>query len=126
MESRSTARFMQISARKVRLIIDEIRGADVERALEFLRLSRTRAARMVEKVLQSAIASAVELHDVDAEELFVKKTWADVGPTRTWRRPRARGMWTPIRARTSHISVIVSDASEAEAAEAAEAETGGA
>lgn len=118
MESRSTARFMQIGARKVRPIIDEIRGADVERALECLRLSRTRAARMVEKVLQSAIAAAVEQHDVDAEDLFIKETWADVGPTRTWRRPRARGMWTPIRRRTSHICVIVSDESEAEAPEA--------
>jgi len=118
MESRSIARFGQIGARKVRPIIDEIRGEDVERALEILRISRTRAARMVEKVLQAAIAAAVEQHDVDAEDLFVKEAWADVGPMRTWRRPRARGMWTPIRRRTSHIGVIVSDASEEEAPEA--------
>ena len=118
MESRSIARFGQIGARKVRLIIDEIRGEDVERALEILRISRTRAARMVEKVLHAAIAAAIEQHDVDAEDLFVKEAWVDVGPTRTWRRPRARGVWTPIRHRTSHIGVIVSDASEEETPEA--------
>ena len=109
METRSVARFARIGPRKVRLVADLIRGKDVEEALEILRLSRTRGGRMLEKVLHAAVAAAVEQHDVDPEDLYVSRTWVDGGPMRSWRLPRARGMWTPIHHRTSHINVVVCD-----------------
>ena len=109
METRSTARYVPISFRKVKLVLDTIRGEGVERALEILRLNRGRAARLVEKVVHAAVAAAAELHDVEAEGLVVCRAWVDVGPLRKGRLTRARGSWTPILHRSSHIHIVVSD-----------------
>ena len=109
MESRSTARYMSMSSSKVRPVLNLIRDKNVEEAYQILRLNRGRAARMIEKVLHAAVATAVEQHDATAENLMVSGVWVDGGPTRRTRMPRARGMSTPIIHRTCHINVVVSD-----------------
>src|SRR5438874_5770169 len=107
---RAKARYMRVSAYKVREVLDLIRGLDAERARETLRLSERDAATVVGKVLNSAIANAEHHHEhpVDGEELYVSACYADEGPTLKRWRPRARGRATRIRKRTCHITVIVS------------------
>src|SRR3954469_22274091 len=107
---RAKARYMRVSAYKVREVLDLIRGLDAERAVETLRLSERDAATVVGKVLTSAIANAEHHHEhpVEGDELYVSACYADEGPTLKRWRPRARGRATRIRKRTCHITVIVS------------------
>jgi len=112
MEYKATARYQRIAPRKVRLVVDLIRGLPVNDALNRLRLCRRRASRPVDKVVRAALAAAVERDDADADALVVQRAWVDEGPMRAWRRPRARGMWTRIRRRSSHIHVVLADRSE--------------
>ena len=107
---RAKARYMRVSAYKVREVLDLIRGLDAGRAQETLQLSDRDAATIVGKVLNSAIANAEHHHEhpVDGDELYVSACYADEGPTLKRWRPRARGRATRIRKRTCHITVIVS------------------
>src|SRR2546429_1238730 len=107
---RAHARYLRVSAYKVREVLDLIRGLDAERARETLRLSERDAATVVDKVLASAIANGEHHHEhpVSPEELYVSACYADEGPTLKRWRPRARGRATRIRKRTCHITVIVS------------------
>src|SRR5438874_5419586 len=107
---RAKARYMRVSAYKVREVLDLIRGLDAERAVETLRLSERDAATVVGKVLGSAIANGEHHHEhpIQADELYVSACYADEGPTLKRWRPRARGRATRIRKRTCHITVIVS------------------
>ena len=111
MELKASARHQKIGPRKTRLIVDLVRGLPVNQALNTLRLCPQRASGMVSKLIQSAVAAAVEQHDADADALRVVRAWVDGGPMRYWRRPRSRGMWNRIRARSSHIHIVVSDES---------------
>jgi large subunit ribosomal protein L22 len=97
-----------MSASKVRQVLDQIRGQDVDRAAEILALGDRDAAVTVGKVLASAVANAVHNDRMDAEELYVSACYADEGTTLKRWRPRARGRATRIRKRTSHITIIVS------------------
>ncbi|HBT95457.1 MAG TPA: 50S ribosomal protein L22 [Coriobacteriia bacterium] len=106
MEARAQARYVRVSPRKARLVIDMIRGKDVVRAREILRFSERNISEVIEKCLNSAVANA-ERDGVKAESLFVKTTYADEGPTMKRFRPRAKGSASRIRKRTSHITVIV-------------------
>jgi large subunit ribosomal protein L22 len=106
MEARAQARYVRVSPRKARLVIDMIRGKDVLRAREILRFSERNISEVIEKCLNSAVANA-ERDGVKAESLFVKTTFADEGPTMKRFRPRAKGSASRIRKRTSHITVIV-------------------
>jgi len=99
-------RYARISARKVRLIVDMIRGEDVQDALNILKFSPHRAAGMISKVLSSAIASANEA-EADTEELVVLEARVDEGPTIKRIRPKDRGRAHQIFKRTSHITVVV-------------------
>src|SRR3982751_3485201 len=110
MAFRAKARYMRVSAYKVREVLDLIRGLDAERARETLRLSERDAATVVGKVLASAIANGEHHHEhpVSPEELYVSACYADEGPTLKRWRPRARGRATRIRKRTCHVTVIVS------------------
>ena len=99
-------RYARISARKVRLIVDMIRGEDVQDALNILKFSPHRAAGMISKVLSSAIASANEA-EADTEELVVLEARVDEGPTIKRIRPKDRGRAHQIFKRTSHIAVVV-------------------
>ena len=98
-------RHLRISARKVRLVVDTIRGEDVEKALNLLTFSPKSAARPLAKLLQSAVANAEVKGDYDLDKLYVKLATVDEGSTwRRWR-PRAQGRATRIRKRTSHVSL---------------------
>ena len=99
-------RYARISARKGRLVVDMIRGQDVQDALNILKFSPHRAAGMISKVLSSAIASANEA-EADTEELVVLEARVDEGPTIKRIRPKDRGRAHQILKRTSHITVVV-------------------
>ncbi len=106
--TRAVLRHSRTSAYKVRQVLDQIRGQDVDRAAEMLALGDRDAAVTVGKVLASAVANAVHNDRMDAEELYVSACYADEGTTLKRWRPRARGRATRIRKRTSHITIIVS------------------
>jgi large subunit ribosomal protein L22 len=106
MEARAKARYVRVSPRKARMVIDLIRGKDVPRAREILQFNERNVSEVVEKCLNSAVANA-EREGVKPESLFVKTTYADEGPTLKRFRPRAKGSAARIRKRTCHITVIV-------------------
>ena len=105
--SRSVARYVRISAYKVREVLDLIRGQDAERAQETLQFCERDAATVVGKALRSAMAGAQHDQNIPPEELFVSACYADEGPTLKRWRPRARGRATRIRKRTCHVTVVV-------------------
>ena len=107
----ATHRFARISARKARLIIDLIRGRDVQDALNVLKFTPNRAASMISKVLNSAVANANEA-EADVEKLVVEEARVDEGPTMKRFQPKDRGRAHPILKRTSHIFVSVEEEKE--------------
>lgn len=110
MEARAILKFVRVPPRKARLVIDLIRGRDVQEALAIIRFTPKRAARVVEKVLKSAVANAQHNHGVrEVDRLFVKVAVVDEGPR--WKRwvPRAMGRATPIQKRTSHITIVLDE-----------------
>lgn len=113
MEAKAIARYVRISPRKARIVIDQIRGKSVPAAQEILRFTNRGAAETVEKTLNSAVANAEHLHHARPDSLVVKAAFADEGPTLKRIRPRAKGSASPIRKRTSHITIIVAPREEA-------------
>jgi large subunit ribosomal protein L22 len=112
MEARAVARYIRQSPRKMRLVADLIRGQSVNEAYAILRFNTKKAARPVEKILRSAVSNAMYKADeegerLDVDELYVKKAHVDEGPTFKRWRARAMGRASPIRKRTSHVTVIV-------------------
>ena len=112
MEARAIARYVRVSPRKARMVIDLIRGKKVLRAREILQFSDRNVAEVVEKCLNSAIANA-EREGMKADNLVVKATYADEGPTLKRFRPRAKGSASRIRKRSCHITIIVAPREEA-------------
>jgi len=106
--TRAVLRHCRMSATKARVVLNLIRGRDVDRATEILRNTPREAAEIVGKLLASAVANAVHNDGEDAEELYVSACYADEGVTLKRWRPRARGRATRIRKRSCHITVIVS------------------
>ncbi|WP_139652569.1 50S ribosomal protein L22 [Raoultibacter phocaeensis] len=113
MEAKAVSRFVRVSPRKARIVIDQIRGKSVTQAREILRFTNRGIAETVEKTLNSAVANAEHNHHVRAESLVVKTAFADEGPTLKRIRPRAKGSASRIRKRTSHITIIVATREEA-------------
>ena len=113
MEAKATAKYVRVTPRKARLIIDQVRGKDVVAAREILRFSERAIAEVVEKVLNSAVANAENNHNMRSANLVVKAAYVDEGPTLKRIRPRAKGSASRIRKRTSHITVIVAPREEA-------------
>lgn len=109
MQAIAVHKFARGSAQKARLVADQIRGQHVEKALEILTFSNKKAAELVKKVLNSAIANAEHNEGADIDELVVKTILIDDGPTMKRIMPRAKGRADRIIKRTSHITVIVSD-----------------
>jgi large subunit ribosomal protein L22 len=110
MRTVATARFVRVSARKARLVLDQIRGRSVGEALATLQYTPRSAARLVEKVLRSAVANAEHNHQVrDLDALRVHYAIADGGPSLKRVQPRAMGRAFFIKHRTSHLTVGVSD-----------------
>lgn len=109
MQVKSIYKYARISAFKAREVTREIQGLPVSAALDLVAFSTKKAAAMVEKTLKSAIANAENNNDLRAENLVVKE--AVVGESTTLKRfrPRARGSASPIRKRTSHIRIILTD-----------------
>ncbi|MEM9034108.1 MAG: 50S ribosomal protein L22 [Actinomycetota bacterium] len=124
--TRAQARFVRMSAKKVRPVLDLVRGEPVVNADEILQFTPREAARQVRKVLQSAVANAVNNDSLPGDELFVAACYADEGPTLKRFRPRARGRATRINKRTCHITVVVDrlDAAELEQLRERQASTG--
>jgi large subunit ribosomal protein L22 len=108
MEARASARFVRITPRKARRVVDLIRGLPADRAQAVLAFAPQSASEPVGKVLASAIANA-EQSRLDASALVVSRAWVDEGPTAKRFRPRAQGRGYRINKRSSHITVIVSD-----------------
>ncbi|MEW5941215.1 MAG: 50S ribosomal protein L22 [Chloroflexota bacterium] len=100
-------RFLSISAQKVRLVVDVVRGKDAVQAMEILRFMPQGAAQPVLKLLASAVANAEENFGVSRDDLYVAKIFADEAPTRKWRRFGARGRFKPLLRRSSHVTVIL-------------------
>ena len=109
MEVAATLKNARISAQKCRLVADQIRGVDVDRALQVLTFNRKKSAGLIKKVLESAIANAEHNEGADVDELRVARICVDEGPTYKRFRARARGRANRILKRTSHITVAVSD-----------------
>lgn len=107
MHTKASLRSLRIAPRKVRLLIDLIRGMNVENALVQLRFSKKDAAVPVRKLLESAIANAKHNHSMKGDSLVVKTAFVDGGPTLHRWKPRAMGRATPIRKRTSHITLVL-------------------
>ncbi len=109
METKAVARYIRISPRKARLVVDMIRGRDLYVAEQILDFSDMGAARVVSKVLRSAAANAENNNGIAPEALFVSKVFVDEGPTLKRFRPRAMGRATRINKRTCHITVILDE-----------------
>ena len=103
---------VRISPNKVRLVIDLVRGKEVERALAILRYMPQKAAKEIARTIQSAAANAENNFEMDPDGLIVKTIYADEGPAFKRMMPRARGRADRIRKRTTHITVIVDDGEE--------------
>ena len=109
METQSKHTQANISAQKTRLVCDQVRGMPVESALNLLTFSKKKAAVLVKKVLESAIANAEHNDGADIDELIVSTIYVDEGPTLKRLKARAKGRADRIFKRTCHITVKVSD-----------------
>lgn len=110
--AKATAKTVRIPARKARLVIDLIRGKSVAEAIGILRFTPRAGSPIIEKVLLSAVANAENNFDLDGENLIISDIFANEGPTLKRFRPRAKGSASPINKRTSHITVVVSEATK--------------
>lgn len=109
MEARAVAKYERISPLKVNYICKEIRGKQVDDALNILRFTPKKGARMLEKVLKSAVANAENNFNLDRENLYVYQAYANDGPMMKRWRPKAKGAAYPILKRFSHIGVVVKE-----------------
>jgi len=109
MEAKAKLSMIRISPRKVRLVADTIRTKSVANAIASLHNTNKDAAEPVLKLLNSAIANAVNNNGMDADKLFVKTIFVNEGPTLKRFRPRAHGRAYEILKRTSHVVIVVSD-----------------
>ncbi len=109
METSAKHRYAKISAQKCRLVADQVRGMQVDEALTLLNFSNKKAAGLLRKVLESAIANAEHNDGADIDELKVSAISVDQGPTQKRMRARAKGRGNRILKRSSHITVTVAD-----------------
>jgi ribosomal protein L22, bacterial type len=108
-EAKAVAKYVRISPQKAGLVMNMIRGKDVNEALAILKFTPNKAAGIVEKVLKSAIANAENNFGLDRDNLYVAKAVADQGPIMKRMMPRAMGRSNLMRRRTSHITVVVDE-----------------
>ncbi|MBN1115290.1 MAG: 50S ribosomal protein L22 [Oligoflexia bacterium] len=109
MEIKSSTRFVRISPRKLRLVGDLVRGAMVGDALNTLKFTPKRGAKVLYKTVMSAVANAEQKGTVDVDSLYIKSLWVDGGPVLRRYLPRAQGRATIVRKRTSHLNVILGE-----------------
>lgn len=109
MEVSATTKYVRMSPLKARGVADAIRGLSVTDALRITEFNAKKSAAQIGKTLKSAAANAEANEGVSIDQLFVKEAYVDGGPTLKRFRPRARGSASPIRKRTSHVTVVVAD-----------------
>ena len=113
MQAKAVSRYVRVSPRKARIVVDQIRGKSVESARETLAFTNRAVAEVVEKTLNSAVANAESNHQANPANLSVVACYVDEGPTLKRYRPRAKGSASRINKRTSHITVVVGTREEA-------------
>ena len=106
-EARATLSYARISARKVKIVADLMRGKKVDEALNIAKFAPKASSEILEKLLKSAIASAENNHGMSHEKLYVAEIYANQGPTLKRIRPAAKGSAVRIRKRTSHITIVL-------------------
>ena len=109
MEAKASVKYVRMSPRKARLVVDLVRGRRVEDALNILSVTQKAAARVIEKLLKSGVANASQNRNVDMDSLVVDTIYVDEGPTLKRFRARAMGREGRIRKNTSHITVILKE-----------------
>jgi len=109
MEAKAVARYIRISPQKARLVADVVRGLEVDKAITTLRFMPKKGARILRKVIESAVANASQSQEIDVDTLYVKTVFIDGGPTLKRIRPRAMGRASRILKRTSHITVVLDE-----------------
>jgi large subunit ribosomal protein L22 len=109
MEAKAVARYIRISPQKARLVADVVRGLEVDKAITTLRFMPKKGARILRKIIESAVANAGQSHEIDVDTLYVKTIYIDGGPTLKRIRPRAMGRAGRILKRTSHITVVLDE-----------------
>lgn len=109
MEIKAQVKHLRTSARKTRLVVDLVRGMQVEKALDQLKFVNKKVTRSVAKLINSAIANAENTYELSKDNLFIKEIRVDEGATLKRWMPRAHGRATPIRKRTSHIKLVLGE-----------------
>ena len=109
MEVKAKLKFVRVSPRKAQLVADLVRGKGSEEAVNILTFTKKAAAKILIKLLKSAIANATQKKTIDIDRLYVKKIAVDQGPTMKRFQPRALGRATTIRKRTSHINIVLDE-----------------
>lgn len=112
MEAKAVAKYIRISPRKVREVVDLIRGKNIGEAIAILKFTPKKAADAIEKVVKSAVANAEHNQELNRDALYISEVFVDQGPTLKRFKPRAMGRADLIRKRTSHITVVVREKKE--------------
>ncbi|HLS08827.1 50S ribosomal protein L22 [Lentibacillus sp.] len=112
MQAKAVAKSVRIAPRKVRVVIDLIRGKEVGEAIAILRHTQRGASPVVEKVLNSAVANAEHNYEMEPDNLIISEAFVDEGVTLKRFRPRAQGRASQINKRTSHVTIVVSEKEE--------------
>lgn len=109
MEVKAKLKFTRMAPRKIRLVADAVRGKDVNEAVKILSFLNKKAAPIVKKLVQSAIANAEQKQTIDVDNLYIKLLTVDQGPTLKRYMPRAQGRASEIKKKTSHINLILEE-----------------
>ncbi len=109
MESRATAKYVRVSSRKAKLVADNIRGKRIGEALSILALTPNKAAKVIEKVVLSALANAENNHNMNPDQLYIDQIYANQGPTLKRYKAGPQGRAFPIKKRTSHITAVLKE-----------------
>jgi len=109
MAAKAVAKYIRVSPQKARLIMDQVRGKKVEEALNMLSFAPQKGAFVLKKLINSAVANAEQNLNMDVDKLYIKRVFADEGPTLKRFRARAMGRASRIRKRTSHLTVILDE-----------------
>ena len=109
MEAKAVAKYIRVAPRKVRVVMDLIRGKNVADAFAILKFTPKVGADVIEKVLKSAVANAENNFDMNVDKLYVSSAFVDQGPTLKRIHPRSRGQAFRILKRTSHVTVVVEE-----------------
>ena len=109
MEAKAVAKYVRIAPRKVRVVMNLIRGKNVADAFAILKFTPKVGADVIEKVLKSAVANAENNFDMNVDKLYIASAYVDQGPTLKRIHPRSRGQAFSILKRTSHVTVVVAE-----------------